>query len=136
MFCSNRSHDIMLMVLHSPQGSFHRNLGRTVHTLHSGRGRYILLHPQEGKKARIETFVVGHDIAKGEKLQWIVDGGIFKASYLLPDEGSSNSDGLLISETVVPGFEFSDHDFMTPQILSEWVTPEQAKELSWLIRKE
>jgi len=80
--------------------------------------------------------VVGHDIAKGEKLQWIVDGGIFKASYLLPDQGSSNSDGLLISETVVPGFEFSDHDFMTPQILSEWVTEEQAKELNWLVRND
>lgn len=120
----------------SPQGSFHRNLARTVHTLHSGRGRYVLLHPQEGKKARVETFVVGHDMTKGEKLQWIVEGGIFKASYLLPDEDSSHSDGLLISETVVPGFEFSDHDFMSPDLLRDWVSEEQAKELSWLVREE
>ena len=94
------------------------------------------MHPQESGKARIETFVVGHNIAKGERLQWIVEGGIFKASYLLPDEDNSHSDGLLISETVVPGFEFSDHDFMTPDMLSGWVTEEQAKELSWLIRKD
>lgn len=51
------------------------------------------------KKARIETFVVGHDIEKGERLQWIVEGGIFKASFLLPDiEGGDQSEGLLISE--------------------------------------
>jgi len=121
----------------SPQGYFHRNLGRTVHTLHSGRGRYVILHPQPGKKARIETFIVGHDIEKGEVLQWIVEGGKFKASFLLPDtEGVNTSDGLLISETVVPGFEFTDHDFMTPQILTEWVTKEQADELSWLVKQD
>lgn len=51
-------------------------------------------------KARVEVFTVGKDVAKGEKLQWIVDGGKFKASYLLPDdeEGGKTSEGLLISE--------------------------------------
>ncbi|TVY48569.1 Uncharacterized protein LCER1_G008274, partial [Lachnellula cervina] len=89
----------------SPQGGFHRNRGRTVHTLHSGRGRYVLIHANEpGTEKRIETFVVGKDIEKGEKLQWIVEGGKFKASYLLPDEdgGVESKSGLLISETVVP----------------------------------
>ena len=86
----------------SPTGHFHRNKGRTVHTLHSGRGRYVIIHADErgnGEKARIETFVVGHDIHGGEKVQWLVEGGKYKASFLLPDaEERSGSEGLLISE--------------------------------------
>ena len=58
-------------------------------------------------KARIESFTVGHDVAKGEKLQWIVEGGKFKASFLLfllPEPGEEKSKaGCLISETVIPG---------------------------------
>jgi uncharacterized protein len=97
----------------SPLGCFHRNRGRTVHTLHRGRGIYVLIHADEvlrgdraaeNNKARIETFVVGHDIARGEKLQWIVEGGKFKASFLLPDteSGDKQSEGLLISEVSLP----------------------------------
>lgn len=87
----------------SPKGSFHRNKGRTVHTLQKGRGRYVLIRTDEanpGEKARVETFVVGHDVEKGERLQWIVDGDIYKASFLLPDDESSggSQQGLLISE--------------------------------------
>jgi predicted cupin superfamily sugar epimerase len=78
----------------TPIGYFHRNKGRTVHTLHEGRGRYVLIHPPEGIDAygneghekgiwRIETFTVGRDVANGERLQWIVDGGIWKTSFLL-----------------------------------------------------
>jgi uncharacterized protein len=38
--------------------------------------------------------VVGQDVDKGERLQWIVEGGKFKASYLLPDEdGGEESKG-------------------------------------------
>ncbi|KAI9834401.1 MAG: hypothetical protein M1819_003012 [Sarea resinae] len=137
----------------SPQGAFHRNKGRTVHTLHSGRGRYVLIHADEVSdgidaegtekwkgKARVETFIVGHDVSKGERLQWIVDGGKYKASFLLPDEDDDGTDattskGLLISETVVPGFEFTDHDFMPAARLHDLVSPAQAEELLWLIRK-
>lgn len=83
-------------------GAFHRNKGRTVHTLHSGRGRYVIIHPDEvgpDGKARIESFVVGHNLAAGERLQWIVEGGKFKSSYLLPDtDEGKETQGLLISE--------------------------------------
>lgn len=126
----------------SPQGNFHRNRGRTVHTLHRGRGVYVLIHADEpdlpaGGK-RIESFVVGHDVAKGEKLQWIVEGGKYKASFLLPDDSSAGenaSGGLLISETVVPGFEFCDHDFLNAEGLRTLVGAEKADELAWLVRK-
>jgi predicted cupin superfamily sugar epimerase len=118
-----------------PQGGFHRNKGRTVHTLHRGRGRYVIIHADEtGKEKRVETFVVGQNVAKGEKLQWIVEGGKFKASYLLPDEEEGKeSQGLLISETVVPGFEFCDHDFLSPSLLKQLVSHRKAEELKWLL---
>ena len=101
-----------LLTPESSKGSFHRNKGRTVHTLHKGRGRYVIVHADEveqtGQKARIETFIVGQNIDAGEKLQWIVEGGKYKASYLLPDGGQPNTDkhlasnGLLISEVRLP----------------------------------
>jgi predicted cupin superfamily sugar epimerase len=126
----------------SPVGYFHRNKGRTIHTLHWGRGRYVVIHADEvsgsggSDKARIESFTVGHDVAKGEKLQWIVEGGKFKASFLLPEPSEEESKaGCLISETVIPGFEYADHDFMTAEGLKTLVTEEEFKELAWLLRK-
>jgi predicted cupin superfamily sugar epimerase len=124
-----------LLTPNGPQGGFHRNKGRTVHTLHKGRGRYVVIHANEPvKEKRIETFIVGPDIERGEKLQWIVEGEKYKASYLLPDEdGGVHSQGLLISETVVPGFEFCDHDFLSRQGLEELIGTQKAEELSWLL---
>ncbi len=73
-----------------------------MHTLHKGRGRYIIIHSdekQDGQKARIEAFVVGQDIQRGERLQWLVEGVKYNTSFLLPDsKGGSESEGLLISE--------------------------------------
>ena len=89
----------------------------------------------------IETFVVGHDISKGERLQWIVEGGKFKASFLLPDDVGGDGKGvseksLLISETVVPGFEYSDHDFMTAEQFVESLGQAEREELKWLLKPE
>lgn len=142
----------------SPTGHFHRNKARTIHTLHKGRGRYVIIHEDEkkkGGKARVETFVVGHDIQGGDRVQWIVEGGKCKASFLLPDEeGRLESEGLLISEVsrfpilqclycmqlltlmlqvVVPGFEFSDHNMMPAGTLSDLLSDHQAEELRWLL---
>ncbi|KAL1618013.1 hypothetical protein SLS54_007546 [Diplodia seriata] len=133
-------------------GRFHRNKGRTVHTLHKGRARYVIIHADEvvngirpRGEARVETYVVGQDVAAGERLQWVVEGGKYKASFLLPDvdggvegeatSGSSSKDGCLISETVVPGFEYADHDFLKPERLVELVGEERAAELAWLLTK-
>jgi uncharacterized protein len=130
-----------LLTPNGPQGGFHRNKGRTVHTLHRGRGRYVIIHANEndewGGGKQVETFIVGQDVAKGERLQWIVEGGKYKASFLLPDEdyGSSKS-GLLISETVVPGFEYTDHDFLSKDGLLGLVSEQRFEELRWLLRQE
>jgi predicted cupin superfamily sugar epimerase len=138
-----------LVTPRSPVGHFHRNRARTVHTLHWGRGRYVVLHADrveagEGQgqgpvKVEVETFVVGKDIERGEKLQWIVEGGKFKASFLLPDggsEGSESEKGCLISETVVPGFEYSDHDFMTAEQFVGSLDTEGREELKWLLKRD
>lgn len=138
-----------LLTPESPMGAFHRNRGRTIHTLHRGRGRYVIIHADEvmpeydshsgiRAKARVETFIVGQNVEKGERLQWIVDGGKYKSSFLLPLEGEEpvENGGLLISETVVPGFEYSDHDFMRIERLEALVTKEQADEMRWMLRED
>ncbi|KAF1829401.1 hypothetical protein BDW02DRAFT_642880 [Decorospora gaudefroyi] len=114
----------------APQGCFHRNKGRTVHTVIEGRGRYVLIHAdEEGEKKRVESFVVGRDFERGEKSVWVVEGGKFKGSYLIGGER------LLVSETVVPGFEYADHDFLTRDGLERLVKEEQVEELEWLVRR-
>lgn len=143
-----------------PLGVLHRNKPRCIHTLHRGRGRYVVIHAGEAaseshpngyggsedgsdeasrwnSKARIASFVVGPNVDKGERLQWIVEGGTYKGSFLLPDvEGGTESDGLLISETVVPGFEWGDHDYMKAKRLEALVTEGQRRELEWMLRKD
>lgn len=149
-----------LLTAKSPLGAFHRNRGRTVHTLHKGRGRYVIIHadavasptcpggyggpddmPEHKRwigRAQVETFVVGQNVEKGERLQWVVDGGKYKCSFLLPDQDAAETseEGLLISETVVPGFEFADHDFMKPERMDALVTRTQREEMDWMLRKQ
>ncbi|KAJ4184738.1 hypothetical protein NW759_017014 [Fusarium solani] len=91
-----------------PQCHFHRNRSRIIHSLHLGRGRYVLISPD----GHVETYIVGHNIEKGERLQWIIEGGVWQASNLLDAEDGEN-EGLLISETVVPGFEYADQEFLS-----------------------
>lgn len=118
-----------------PYGSFHRNRSRIVHTWHRGRGCYILIYPD----GHVESFIVGPDVVNGEKLQWAVEGGVWKASYLLepsPDDGLGpcRSEGLLISKTVVPGFEYADHEFLSRQRCAEILSDKLLHELEWLVR--
>jgi predicted cupin superfamily sugar epimerase len=42
---------------------------------------------------------------------------------------------LILMKTVIPGFEYSDHDFLTMDRFKDIVTEEQAQELQWLVRK-
>lgn len=121
-------------------GYFHRNKSRTIHCLHEGRGTYALLysprnkhtataHIEDTTKGRyerkvlksgwtLEVFDVGNDAGV---YQWLVEGDVYKASFLRTvdtQKGSTVSSqneadaGLFISEVVSPGFEFVDHNFM------------------------
>ena len=74
-------------------------------------------------------------------MQWIVEGGKWKSSFLLPDVeddqelvGGSRG-GLLISETVVPGFEFCDHDFLRAEGLEEMLGREERERAGWMLLK-
>jgi predicted cupin superfamily sugar epimerase len=88
-----------------------------------------------GGKARVETFVVGGDVLAGERLQWIVEGGKYKASFLLEDDATGGEGtGCLISETVVPGFEYEDHDFLKRERAEVLLSREQLEEMGWMLR--
>lgn len=74
---------------HSPIGHFHRNKSVIIHSLHRGRGRYVLIH----EDGRVESFIVGNRVEKGERCMWVVDGGVWKASFFEedPDEGKETN---------------------------------------------
>lgn len=62
----------------------------------------MLIHDDEegerGKK-RVESFVVGKDVGAGERCVWIVEGGKYKASFLMEGQGQDEGESaLLISE--------------------------------------
>lgn len=70
----------------------------------------MLVHDDEegvdGKK-RVESFVVGKDVERGERVVWIVEGGKYKASFLESEEGIDEWESrLLISEVSHFGFCF------------------------------
>lgn len=109
-----------LLTSSSPTGHFHRNKALTYHLHHRGRGRYRLIH--EG--GRIEEILVGPDVERGEKIAWVVEGGVWKSSCLEGDDEPL----LLISEVVVPGFEFRDHEFLGWEEMVRLVGAERARE--------
>jgi predicted cupin superfamily sugar epimerase len=83
----------------SPIGHWHRNESDIVHFHHLGAPvHYTMLHPD----GRLETAVLGPDLAAGQRLQLTVRGGVWKASHLPTGEYG------LISEAVAPGFDYAD----------------------------
>jgi len=74
--------------------------------------------------------MVGPNVEAGEKISWVVEGGLWKSSQLEGEEG------LLISEVVVPGFEFRDHEFLDWKRLLELVGEERAVAWRELLKKE
>ncbi|CDR41872.1 CYFA0S08e01024g1_1 [Cyberlindnera fabianii] len=127
-----RNYSTLIYYLLTPQipyGRFHKNINRIIHILQKGRGQYVLIYPD----GTLKSFIVGFNHSKGEVSQWVVPGGVWKASFLLPlkDEEDPN-DHLLISEVVVPGFEYDDHEFLPNEKLIELVGEEKAKDLMFL----
>ncbi len=92
----------------SPIGHWHRNESDIVHFHHLGAPvHYYLLHPD----GRLETAVLGPDLAAGQRLQLTVQGGVWKASHLPQGEYG------LISEAVAPGFDYADMALGTRAVL-------------------
>lgn len=90
-----------LLTAAGPVGHFHRNRSDIVHYFHLGDPiEYFLIHPD----GRLDSFVMGPDPTRGQRLQLTVPGGTWKASRL---RDGSRGYGL-ISEAVSPGFDYAD----------------------------
>ncbi|TXS90148.1 cupin domain-containing protein [Parahaliea aestuarii] len=88
-----------LLTADSAIGHWHLNRSDIVHYWHLGAPvHYYMIHPD----GRLETAVLGPDLAAGQRLQLTVKGGVWKASHL------PAGDYGLISEAVSPGFEYED----------------------------
>lgn len=88
-----------LLTEDSPTGQWHMNRSDIIHFWHLGAPvHYFMIHPD----GRLETAVLGPDIAAGQQPQLLVSGGVWKASNL------PSGDYGLISEAVAPGFDYAD----------------------------
>lgn len=112
----------------APVSKLIMNSSRNIHILQRGKGQFVLIYPD----GSIKSFKVGFDYSKGEVSQWVVPGGVWKASFMIPNEEFDN--GFLISEVVVPGFEYSDYKhFPGFKELVEFVGQEKAELLKPLL---
>jgi len=92
-----------LLTRGSPRGYLHRNRSTILHFLQSGGPVKYLLVDRGGN---LRPVVLG--TADDQALFLEVPGGCWKASMLLA--GASHA---LVSEVVVPGFDFADHEYMS-----------------------
>ncbi|KAJ3721144.1 RmlC-like cupin domain-containing protein [Lentinula raphanica] len=97
-----------LLTKDSPSGVIHMNKSVTYHVLHQGRAEYTLIHPTDPPK--VEKHIMGTNVSAGESRLLLVGTGVWKMSRLLPEDTEY---GCLITEVVVPGFHWEDHQFLT-----------------------
>ncbi len=90
-----------LLTVDEPLGRLHRNRSDILHYLQGGGPVEYLLLDEAGDLRRV---VLGH--APDQQLFLFVPGGVWKASRLIGEAGHA-----LVSEAVVPGFDFADHAF-------------------------
>lgn len=113
-----------LLTADEPLGRLHRNRSDILHYLQGGGPvEYLLLDEADGTLRRV---VLGHDA--GEQLFLFVPGGIWKASRLIGD-----ADHALVSEAVVPGFDFADHAFADLALLERF--PQHRDLLASFVRR-
>ncbi|KAF8191363.1 RmlC-like cupin domain-containing protein, partial [Pholiota molesta] len=107
-----------------PIGLFHMNKSVTYHVLHQGRAEYTLITP--GNPPTIEKKVMGTNAAAGETRMLVVGTGIWKRSSLLEEDlqkaraqNEQEQVNCLITEVVVPGFDWEDHVYMYKDTLEK-----------------
>jgi predicted cupin superfamily sugar epimerase len=82
-----------------PVGHWHLNQSDILHYFQAGSAlTYYLIH----SSGELEVIEMGTDVVSGQQLQLLVPGGTWKASHLTAGEFG------LISEAVVPGFDYAD----------------------------
>lgn len=94
-----------------PIGYLHRNRSHIHHFFHGGGPLEYLTVSPEGNLHRV---ILGPDLANGHVLQMSVPGGWWKATRLL------SQDYGLLSEVVVPGFDYRDRDLASEALLEEF----------------
>ena len=112
-----------LLTLEQPLGRLHRNRSDILHFLQDGGPVEYTLLDETGLLRRV---VLGH--GANESLFLPVRGGLWKASRLLGD-----ADHALVSEVVIPGFDFADHEFGSRKLLDRF--PQHRDALLPLIRR-
>lgn len=93
-----------LLTKESPIGFFHKNTSDIVHYFQLGAPILFHLISPEGE---YRTHTLGSNLNVGEILHLTVPGGYWKASELLCGDFG------LISEVVVPGFDYGDNTLAT-----------------------
>lgn len=106
-----------LLTTDEPRGRLHRNRSDILHYLQGGGPVEYLLLDESGQLRRV---VLGSEA--NQSLFLHVPGGVWKASQLIA--GASHA---LVSEAVVPGFDFADHSFADQRLLDRY--PEHRAEL-------
>ncbi|KAF9004667.1 RmlC-like cupin domain-containing protein [Cyathus striatus] len=113
-----------LLTYDNPKGYIHMNKSVTYHVLHQGRAEYTLITP--GNPPKVEKKIMGTNTAAGETRQLLVDTGIWKMSQLLQEDftkaqtdAERDSINCLITEVVVPGFEWEDHKYLSKEALED-----------------
>lgn len=91
-----------LLTADSPIGHFHKNTSDIMHYFHGGDPiTYYLIYPS----GELKKVILGSDLLAGHQLQFVVKGGVWKASKI-------TTRGIygygLIGEAVAPGFEYID----------------------------
>lgn len=98
-----------LLTRQSPTGHLHRNESDIIHFFHAGSPLTYLMVSPEGQLSQV---IMGPDPAQGHVFQMTVPGGYWKASFLAEGEYG------LISEAVVPGFDYRDRELASVETIT------------------
>ncbi len=96
-----------LLTAKSPIGALHRNRSVIAHFHHAGGPATYLLVAPDGEVTEV---VLGRDYLAGQVPSFSAPGDRWKTSWI---EGPDGAGACLISEAVVPGFRYDDHEMAT-----------------------
>ena len=106
------------------------NVSMHIHYYNGGNAfKYWLISPNK----IVTEVVLGPDATKGHVQQMIVPSNTFKFGLLMPPEADflqGSNRFVLVSEAVVPGFDFGDFSWVTTDMLASRVTPEDFNRFS------
>jgi uncharacterized protein len=96
-----------LLTADSPLGALHRNRSVIAHFHHAGDPATYLLVTPDGEVAQV---VLGRDYLAGQVPAFSTPGDCWKTSWIATP---GDTGACLISEAVVPGFRYDDHEMAT-----------------------